>query len=136
MGFKKIKENGVYNTLVKTFFIDNSSDLATIETNYTCDIGDVAITSDGTEYIRHSNDITGQKWAFYAENSGGGGGSTESEKDVNLYDNNGNIVASYTKQEFANMTVWPSPPAQDGLISQGWNWIYQMQKHMWQSTAY
>ena len=29
---------------------------------------------DGTEYIRHSNDVAGDKWVKYSDSSGGGGG--------------------------------------------------------------
>ena len=123
MGIKKIKENGEYNSITKTFLIDSTSDFTTIETNYNCDIGDIAISPDGTEYIRHSNDVAGDKWVKYSDSSGGGGGGTiKPEKDVNLYDSDGNIIASYTKEEFANLSSWPEVPSRDELTAQGWNW--------------
>ena len=53
--------------------------------------------------------------------SGGGGGS-QSRKDVNFYDYDGTIVNSYTAAEFANLSAMPSNPSHDGLTAQGWNW--------------
>ena len=42
--------------------------------------------------------------------------------DVNFYDYDGTIVASYTAADFANLTALPSNPSHDGLTAQGWNW--------------
>ena len=49
------------------------------------------------------------------------GGSSES-KDVNFYDYDGTVVASYTASEFAELTSMPDNPMHDGLTAQGWNW--------------
>ena len=50
----------------------------------------------------------------------GGGGAAE--KDVNFYDYDGVVVASYTAAEFAELTAMPNNPTHEGLTAQGWNW--------------
>jgi hypothetical protein len=128
MGIKKIKEGGKYNSANKTFLIESESELLSIENNYDCDTGDIAILLDGTKYIRHSNSWTGSKWAEYSDGSsggGGGGGTTPQkkiERDVNFYDYDGTVVESYTKKEFANLTKMPDNPSHSNLEAQGWNW--------------
>ena len=42
--------------------------------------------------------------------------------DVNFYDYDGTIVASYSAADFANLTALPANPSHDGLTAQGWNW--------------
>ena len=54
--------------------------------------------------------------------SGGGGGSGDASKPVRFMDYDGSIVASYTPEEFAELTEMPANPAHDGLIALGWNW--------------
>lgn len=53
--------------------------------------------------------------------AGGGGGTSIERKDVNFFDYDGTIVASYTTAEFANISALPDNPSHDGLIAQGWN---------------
>lgn len=55
---------------------------------------------------------------------GGGGGSTAlvSPKDVNFYDYDGTLVASYTLTEAQALTALPNGPTHEGLTFQGWNW--------------
>ena len=55
----------------------------------------------------------------YVKPSGGG---SVVQKDVNFYDYDGSIVASYSAADFANLAQLPANPAHIGLISQGWNW--------------
>ena len=55
----------------------------------------------------------------YVKPSGGG---SVVQKDVNFYDYDGSIVASYSAADFANLAQLPANPAHTGLISQGWNW--------------
>ena len=55
----------------------------------------------------------------YVKPSGGG---SVAQKDVNFYDYDGSIVASYSAADFANLAQLPANPAHTGLISQGWNW--------------
>ena len=50
------------------------------------------------------------------------GGVSAAKKDVNFYDYDGTVVASYTASEFAELTALPENPTHDGLTSQGWNW--------------
>ena len=42
--------------------------------------------------------------------------------DVNFYDYDGSIVASYTAADFANLSTLPKNPTHDGLTAQGWNY--------------
>lgn len=51
----------------------------------------------------------------------GGGGATI-EKDVNFYDYDGTIVASYEASEIPDLAELPSVPTHSGLTAQGWNW--------------
>ena len=44
------------------------------------------------------------------------------KKDVNFYDYDGSVVASYTAAEFADLTAMPDNPTHTGLTAQGWNW--------------
>ena len=52
----------------------------------------------------------------------GGGGESQSRKDVNFYDYDGTIINSYTVAEFANLSELPANPTHEGLTAQGWNW--------------
>lgn len=56
--------------------------------------------------------------------SGGGGGGSVPESDVNFYDYDGTCVAAYTAADFANLTEMPANPdrTSEGLTAQGWNW--------------
>lgn len=42
--------------------------------------------------------------------------------DVNFYDYDGTIVASYTAQAFSELEALPENPTHTGLTAQGWNW--------------
>ena len=55
----------------------------------------------------------------YVKPSGGG---SVVQKDVNFYDYDGSIVASYSAADFANLAQLPANPSHTGLMSQGWNW--------------
>lgn len=52
----------------------------------------------------------------------GGGGVPEN--DVNFYDYDGTVVASYSAADFASLSAMPANPdhTADGLTAQGWNW--------------
>ena len=52
----------------------------------------------------------------------GGGGSSVAPNDVNFYDYDGTIVASYSAANFASLSAMPSNPTHAGLTAQGWNW--------------
>ena len=66
----------------------------------------------------------GFKAAVEGIQTGGGGGSTSDAvmKDVNFYDYDGTLVASYTLAEAKALTTLPDGPTHDGLTFQGWNW--------------
>lgn len=51
-----------------------------------------------------------------------GGGGSIVEKDVNFYDYDGTLVASYTKSEFLALNEMPTNPSHSGMVAQGWNW--------------
>ena len=51
-----------------------------------------------------------------------GGSVSVPSKDVNFYDYDGTIVASYTASEFAELSAMPANPSHTGLTAQGWNW--------------
>ena len=50
------------------------------------------------------------------------------EKDVNFYDYDGTLLASYTTQEALAFTEMPSLPSHSGLTCQGWNFTLQQMK--------
>ena len=66
----------------------------------------------------------GFKAAVEGIQTGGGGGTTSDAvmKDVNFYDYDGTLVASYTLAEAKALTTLPDSPTHDGLTFQGWNW--------------
>lgn len=51
-----------------------------------------------------------------------GGGTAVAEKDVNFYDYDGTLVASYTEDEAKVLKGLPTPPEHNGLTFQGWNY--------------
>ena len=65
--------------------------------------------------------------AIRAIQTGTGGGTTSSVdlKDVNFYDYDGTLVASYTLAETQALTTLPDGPTHDGLVFQGWNWTLE-----------
>ena len=60
----------------------------------------------------------------------GGGSSTVTTGDVNFYDYDGTIVASYTLSQAQALTALPDAPTHDGLTFQGWNWSLEDIKTM------
>ena len=50
------------------------------------------------------------------------GGSTVTPGDINFYDYDGTLVASWTLEELATATELPANPSHTGLTAQGWNW--------------
>ena len=59
---------------------------------------------------------------------GGGGSSSVSPKDVNFYDYDGTLVASYSLSEAQSLTALPDSPTHDGLTFQGWNYTLEQVK--------
>lgn len=59
--------------------------------------------------------------------TGGGSAPAEEvkEKDVNFFDYDGTLIASYTEAEAKALTTLPTPPAHSGLVFQGWNYTLQ-----------
>ena len=50
------------------------------------------------------------------------GGTVVEPNDVNFFDYDGTIVASYSAADFASLASLPSNPSHTGLTAQGWNW--------------
>ena len=69
-----------------------------------------------------NGDIT--TWANSITNipSGGSGGSSSGKGDVTLYDYDGTILHSFSKEEFLALNEMPTLPTQPGLTCQGWNY--------------
>lgn len=88
MAIQLIKQNSKFNNLHQHFYIDNLSDLDSIENEYKCQMGDVAELPDGMQYQRHSDDYQGQKWEYW---KGGGSGGSSGLPDVTTADN-GNVL--------------------------------------------
>lgn len=59
--------------------------------------------------------------------TGGGSAPTEEieESDVNFFDYDGTLIASYTEAEAKVLTTLPTPPEHSGLVFQGWNYTLQ-----------
>ena len=68
--------------------------------------------------------------ALCEKNAGstGGGSSAASPKDVNFYDYDGTLVASYSLSEAQSLTTLPDGPTHDGLTFQGWNYTLEKVK--------
>lgn len=52
-------------------------------------------------------------------------GQAITPKDVNFYDYDGTLVASYSDTEFLQLAQMPENPTHQGLTSQGWNWTFE-----------
>ena len=53
---------------------------------------------------------------------GGGGGAVDVNADVRFIDYDGEVVDSYSAEEFASLSALPANPSHEGLVAQGWNW--------------
>ena len=52
----------------------------------------------------------------------GGGQVPSMDDDVRFFDYDGELLYSYTKEDFAQLTEMPANPSHEGLTAQGWNW--------------
>lgn len=59
--------------------------------------------------------------------TGGGSAPAEDieESDVNFFDYDGTLIASYTEAEAKALTALPTPPVHSGLVFQGWNYTLE-----------
>ena len=59
--------------------------------------------------------------------TGGGSAPAEevTESDVNFFDYDGTLIASYTEAEAKELTALPTPPEHSGLVFQGWNYTLE-----------
>lgn len=74
MAIQLLKENDRFNTYHQHFLIDGSDDLTSLEANYKCQMGDIVEAVDGTRYIRHSDEYSGDLWEEAGSSSSGGSG--------------------------------------------------------------
>ena len=88
-------------------------------------IADAIRAKDGTTGTMTLAEMPGK---IAAIQTGGGGSSSASPKDVNFYDYDGTIVASYSLSEAQSLTVLPDGPTHDGLTFQGWNYTLEKVK--------
>ena len=58
----------------------------------------------------------------------GGGSSTVTTDDVNFYDYDGTLIASYSLSEAQSITALPDGPTHEGLTFQGWNYTLEKVK--------
>ena len=58
----------------------------------------------------------------------GGASSTVTIDDVNFYDYDGTLVASYSLSESQSLTALPDAPTHEGLTFQGWNYTLEKVK--------
>lgn len=91
------------------------------------------ILKDSTDAIKQaiidkggtiSGDITTWSDAISGISGGGGAATSASVSDVNFYDYDGTILHSYTKEQFLALSAMPELPTREGLICQGWNYIW------------
>lgn len=106
----------------------NGTTTITADTGYD-GLSDVDVTVSGildtSDATATANDIAKDKTAYVSGQKITGtyeGPEPVQEKDVNFYDYDGAVVASYTANEFANLSALPANPTHVGLTSQGWNW--------------
>ena len=57
-----------------------------------------------------------------------GGSSTVTTGDVNFYDYDGTLIASYSLSEAQSLTALPDAPMHEGLTFQGWNYTLEKVK--------
>ena len=88
-------------------------------------IADAIRAKDGTTDTMTLAEMPGK---IAAIQTGGGGSSSASSNDVNFYDYDGTLVASYSLSEAQSLTALPDGPTHDGLIFQGWNYTLEKVK--------
>lgn len=97
-----------------------------IETALTALQGDItaaraAVTAKGGTATSGggSSQLAGDIWTIPTERV------SAVSKDINFYDYDGTIVASWTLDELASKTELPPNPTHAGLVPEGWNWTLQ-----------
>ena len=93
MAIKLMKVNNSFNIYTQHFYIDNISDLDTIDDEYKCQMGDIAELPDGAKYRRHSDDYFGNLWEYYT------GGGSSGNLVVQITTVEGGVVADKTMRE-------------------------------------
>ena len=105
MAIQLIKQNSKFNNLHQHFYIDNLSDLDSIENEYKCQMGDVAELPDGMQYQRHSDDFQGTLWEYWQ-----GGGSGGSDLPDYSEASEGDVLSIENSEP-----VWKAPSGGSGL---------------------
>ena len=92
-------------------------------------IADAIRAKDGTTGVMTLAEMPSKIAAIQTGGGGGGGGSSSaSPKDVNFYDYDGTLVASYSLSEAQSLTALHDGPTHDGLTFQGWNYTLEKVK--------
>ena len=112
--------------LLSDLLNENTSDISPQSRNETLLLG--LINGDNPDITPVSR-VECYLKALCEKNAGGSGGSSSaSPKDVNFYDYDGTIVASYTLSEAQSLTALPDGPTHSGLTFQGWNYTLEKVK--------
>ena len=85
-------------------------------------IADAIRAKDGTTGTMTLAEMPSKIAAIQTGGGGSPSASSASPKDVNFYDYDGTLVASYTVAEAQTLTALPDGPAHSGLTFQGWNY--------------
>ena len=99
--------------------------LGTEQSNVTAALAAIAGKGVTVPNGSNSNSLASLIAAIEAGGGGGGTAAPVSMKDVNFYDYDGTLIASYTLAEAQALTALPEGPTHDGLIFQGWNWTLE-----------
>lgn len=113
---EQITENGHYNIVNNSFigYRDTSVNVSGSGGNVT--LIEKSITENG-EYLASVDNADG-----YFKVTVDVSGSASAQSGVTFYDYDGTVVATYSANEFVDLSVMPNNPTPEGLISQGWNW--------------
>lgn len=90
MAVQLFKENSSFNVENYHFLIDSVDELDDIELIYKCHQGDKAELPDGTVYVRHSDNYSGDKWTVKSSSSNNGSGG--SDLPTVTEEDNGNVL--------------------------------------------
>ena len=92
-----------------------------ISENTLVDIADAIREKNGTTKLYRPDEMSDA--ILEIKTSSGTGEVADSSKPIRFYDPYGDLLYSYTLEEFLVLEDLPPLPEYDGLICQGWNWM-------------